>query len=67
MSKIIENWFLGSMKEEQIVVTIITTNGYQMKGIIAGYDADTILVDTFGRKRLVYKSSVSTIIDVDAR
>lgn len=58
----IENEFLDKLKNDKCHVTIITTNGYQMKCIIIDHDQDTILVDVYGQKQLVYKNAISTII-----
>lgn len=62
MSTNIENEFLDNLKNDRIPVTVITINGYQMKGFIEGHDQDTILVDVYGHKQLIYKNAISTII-----
>lgn len=43
-------------------VTTITTNGFQLKGVITDFDQYTILVESKAGRHLVYKSAVSTIV-----
>lgn len=62
MSTNIQNDFLDKLQNERKPVTVITINGFQMKGFIEGHDQDTILVDVYGRKQLIYKNAISTII-----
>lgn len=63
MSKSInlQEQFLDRLKESQQRVTIITINGFQLKGTITGHDQFTLLVDVDGQQQLVFKSAVSTI------
>lgn len=58
----IQNDFLDRLKDEGRRVTIITVNGFQMKGLIISHDQYNILLDVDGRQQLVYKSAVSTVI-----
>lgn len=43
------------------MVTIITTNGYHLKGRITGHDQFTVLVEIRNEQQLVYKHAISTI------
>ena len=40
----IQERFLDRLKDGRRAVTVITINGYQMTGRIAGYDQHTVLV-----------------------
>ena len=51
----------GAPHNEQ-PVTIIMANGFQMRGTIIGADQFTILVESGGKRQLVYKSALSTIV-----
>lgn len=57
----LQDLFLEKVKKERIAITIIVSNGYQMKGIVRAFDTFTILLIQDGKERLVYKSSISTI------
>ena len=59
----LQDRFLSQLHNGQIAVTVITINGYQLKGQIAAWDQFTLLVECGGRQHLVYKSAVSTIVE----
>ena len=37
------------------------TNGFQMRGVIRGFDHFVILLDCDGKQEMIYKHAVSTI------
>lgn len=55
--------FLKKLQQRRKPVTVITANGFQMKGVITAYDQFTLLVEIAGRQNLVYKSAISTIVE----
>lgn len=59
MSGNIQGPFLGGLTDR--TVTVITVNGYQLKGRIVGHDQYTILLEVDGKRQLIYKSAVSTV------
>ncbi len=36
-------------------------NGFQMRGIITGFDAFVVVLESDGRQQIVYKHAISTI------
>ena len=58
----LQDLFLNQARKERIAVTIYLTNGFQFKGIVKGFDAFTVVLDTDGKQNLVYKHAISTII-----
>ena len=54
--------FLAQLQRKQQPVTIIMANGLQMRGTIIGAEQFTILVESGGKRQLVYKSAVFTIV-----
>lgn len=58
----LQEQFLDNLQQEQRPVTLITVNGFQLKGVIVDHDQDTILMDVDGKRPLVYKHAVSTIV-----
>jgi len=58
----LQDTFLNQVRKENLPVTIFLVNGYQLKGIVKGFDNFTIImVDGDGRQQLVYKHAVSTV------
>ncbi len=58
----LQDFFLNQTRKEHIPVTIYLTNGFQLKGVIKGFDNFTVALDSEGKQQLVYKHAVSTII-----
>ena len=53
--------FLNTLRREGQTVTIITTNGYQLKGRITAFDQDTLVIEGKDGQQLTYKHAISTI------
>ncbi len=58
----LQDVFLNQVRKEHIFVTIYLTNGFQLKGLVKGFDNFTVVLDTDGKQQLVYKHAISTII-----
>lgn len=57
----LQDVFLNQVRKEHIAVTIYLTNGFQLKGLVKGFDNFTVVLDTDGKQQLVYKHAISTI------
>ena len=57
----LQDVFLNQVRKEHILVVIYLTNGFQLKGIVKGFDNFTVVLDTEGRQQLVYKHAISTV------
>jgi len=57
----LQDVFLNQVRKEHIAVTIYLTNGFQLKGMVKGFDNFTVIIDSEGRQQLVYKHAISTI------
>ena len=60
--KNIQSEFLTQLQEERQLVTLITTNGYQAKGRIVGFDRFTVVLAGKDGQQLTYKHAISTIV-----
>lgn len=64
MTKVInlQDSFLNQIrKENNLPVIIYLINGFQLRGVVKGFDNFTILIENDGKQQLVYKHAVSTI------
>ena len=57
----LQDVFLNQVRKEHISVTLYLTNGFQLKGIVKGFDNFTVVLETDGKQQLVYKHAISTI------
>ena len=58
----LQDVFLNKARRENINLTIYLINGYQIKGLVKGFDNYTIILDSEGKQQLIYKHAISTII-----
>ncbi len=58
----LQDVFLNQARKEQINITVFLISGYQIKGLVRGFDAYTIIVDTDGKQQMIYKHAISTLI-----
>ena len=62
----LQDGFLNQVRKEGIAVTVFLINGFQLRGLVKGFDNFTIILDTDGKQEMVYKHAVSTIIPARA-
>ncbi len=62
----LQDVFLNQLRRERIPLTIYLTNGFQLKGIIKGFDNFVIVIEAEGRQQVVYKHAISTISPMKA-
>ena len=53
--------FLLRARREAVPVTMFLMNGFQMRGVIRGFDAFAVVLESEGRQQLIYKHAISTI------
>lgn len=58
----LQDYFLNQVRRESIPVTIYLVNGFQLKGILRGFDNFTVILDSDGKQQMVYKHAISTVM-----
>jgi len=58
----LQDQFLNVARREGIVITVFLVNGYQIKGMVKGFDNYTIVLESDDKQQLIYKHAISTII-----
>lgn len=54
--------FLNKVRQEKVPLTVFLTNGFQMRGILRGFDHFVLLLDCDGKQEMIYKHAVSTLM-----
>ena len=62
----LQDGFLNQVRKDSIPVTIYLINGFQLRGLVRGFDNFTVILDSEGKQELVYKHAISTIIPAQA-
>ena len=60
----LQDLFLLRARQDRVPVTVFLMNGFQMRGIITGYDLFVVVLDSDGRQQVIYKHAISTIAPV---
>ncbi|MDW7673658.1 MAG: RNA chaperone Hfq [Bacillota bacterium] len=58
----LQDAFLNLVRKDNISVTIFLVNGFQLKGVVKGFDNFTVILDLDGKPQMIYKHAISTII-----
>lgn len=58
----LQDAFLNQVRRDKVNLTVFLMNGFQMHGVVKGYDGFTVVLDSDGRQQLIYKHAISTII-----
>ena len=62
MGKSYQDMILNQVRRESMSVTIYLTNGFQIRGVVKGFDNYVILIESEGKQQMIYKHAVSTVI-----
>ncbi|MDF2547915.1 RNA chaperone Hfq [Anaerosolibacter sp.] len=60
----LQDVFLNQVRKEHVHITIYLVNGFQIKGMVKGFDSYTIVLESDGKQHLIYKHAISTITPV---
>ena len=58
----LQDAFLASARRDETPVTVFLMNGFQMRGVITGFDAFTVVLSSDGKQQIIYKHAISTIV-----
>ena len=58
----LQDLFLNQARSSKQFVTVFLVNGFQLRGIVTGFDNFTVVLDSEGKQQLIYKHAISTII-----
>ena len=58
----LQDLFLNEVRRERQLVTVFLMNGFQMKGVITGFDSFVVTLVSEGRQQMIYKHAISTVV-----
>ncbi|MBA9024769.1 MULTISPECIES: RNA chaperone Hfq [Bacillaceae] len=56
----IQDQFLNQLRKDSTYVTVFLLNGFQIRGLVKGFDNFTVLFESEGKQQLVFKHAIST-------
>ena len=52
---------LNGVRREKQQSIIFLVNGFQLRGVVNGFDNFTVVLDSDGKQQLIYKHAISTV------
>ena len=66
MSDIInlQDAILSEVRRDRVPVTLFLMNGFQLRGVITGFDSFVVVLVTDGKQQMIYKHAISTLVPI---
>ena len=58
----LQDLFLLRARKTRANVTMFLMNGFQLRGVITGYDSFVVVLVSDGKQQMIYKHAISTIV-----
>ena len=52
---------LQEVRRDRVPVTLFLMNGFQLRGVITGYDNFVVVLVSDGKQQMIYKHAISTL------
>ena len=53
---------LSQLRRDHTVVTLVLLNGFQLRGVITGYDSFVVVLLPDGKQQMIYKHAISPVV-----
>ena len=60
----LQDLILNEVRKEHTPVTMFLMNGFQMKGIVTGFDSFIVVLSSEGKQQMIYKHAISTLVPI---
>lgn len=57
----LQDAILKEVRKERVPVTLFLMNGFQLRGVITGFDSFVVVLVTDGKQQMIYKHAISTL------
>ena len=58
----LQDAILSEVRRERIPLTLFLMNGFQLRGIITGFDSFVVVLVSDGKQQMIYKHAISTLV-----
>ena len=62
----LQDRMLSALRQQAQNITVFLTNGFQMRGVITGFDSFVVILESDGKQQMLYKHAISTIVPIAA-
>ena len=60
----LQDAILKEVRREKIPLTLFLMNGFQLRGIVTGYDSFVVVLMAEGKQMMIYKHAISTLAPI---
>ena len=60
----LQDAILKEVRRDKVPVTLFLMNGFQLRGIITGFDSFVVVLVTEGRQQMIYTHAISTLAPI---
>lgn len=60
----LQDAILNEVRREKVPVTLFLMNGFQLRGVITGFDNFVVVLVTDGKQQMIYKHAISTLAPI---
>ena len=57
----LQDAILNEVRRDKIPLTLFLMNGFQLRGIITGFDSFVVVLVSEGKQQMIYKHAISTL------
>lgn len=58
----LQDAILSEVRRDRVPVTLFLMNGFQLRGIVTGFDSFVVVLVTDGKQQMIYKHAISTLV-----
>ena len=60
----LQDAILSEVRRDKVAVTLFLMNGFQLRGVITGYDSFVVVLLSEGKQQMIYKHAISTLVPI---
>ena len=58
----LQDTILSEVRRDRVPVTLFLMNGFQLRGVVTGFDSFVVVLVTDGKQQMIYKHAISTLV-----
>ena len=60
----LQDAILNEVRKEKVPITLFLMNGFQLRGVITGFDSFVVVLVSEGKQQMIYKHAISTLAPI---
>ena len=60
----LQDAILKEVRKDKVPVTLFLMNGFQLRGIVTGFDSFVVVLVSDGKQQMIYKHAISTLAPI---